>query len=111
MVAKLRVKPPRLKTLDSRVVRPPSKTTDAFYLSPEWRALLAKLIVQRGRACEECGRSSGDRGRPVLIFGDHVRELRDGGAPLDPLNVRLLCAGCHNVKTLAERAKRMRETF
>jgi hypothetical protein len=40
------------------------------------------------------------------VFGDHIVELRDGGAPLDPANVLLRCGRCHTTKTVAERARR-----
>lgn len=47
----------------------------------------------------------------MRIYGDHIRELRDGGQPFDPSNIQLLDAGCHNTKTIAERAKRLTERF
>ncbi len=43
----------------------------------------------------------------MRVFGDHVRELKDGGALLDPRNVLLRCGSCHTIKSNAERAKRM----
>lgn len=107
----LKTRPSRLAIQDTRSIKPPSTTTNPFYLSPEWRTLIARLIRQRGRACEECGRTQEEDGRPVRIYGDHIRELRDGGAPLDPINIRLLDATCHNKKTAAERAKRLAERF
>jgi 5-methylcytosine-specific restriction enzyme A len=107
---KVRVLPPRIATLDTRAVRPPPKTAAAIYTTPEWRALMARLIRERGRRCEECGRTH-DEGKPVRIFGDHIRELRDGGAPFDPGNVRLLDGRCHTRKTIRERARRAAERF
>lgn len=99
----LRMLRPAIGTLDTRSAKPAPKTADSFYLSPEWRKLVASLIEARGRRCEapDCGRSN------CRIFGDHVRELADGGAPLDPDNVRLLCGSCHTRKTIAARARRM----
>jgi 5-methylcytosine-specific restriction protein A len=41
------------------------------------------------------------------VYGDHIIELQDGGALLDPANVMLRCAPCHGRKTAAERDKRM----
>lgn len=101
----------RLAIQDTRSIRAPPTTTNPFYRSPEWTTLMSRLIRQRGRACEECGRTQEEDGRPVRIYGDHIRELRDGGAPLDPANIRLLDANCHNKKTAAERAKRLAERF
>jgi len=79
---------------------------DPVYASREWRALIAAIIEQRGRRCEDpkC-KTPGRTG--MRVFGDHVRELKDGGALLDPRNVLLRCGSCHTIKSNAERAKRM----
>ena len=98
---------PSVGTLDTRIARPAPKTADPFYLSPEWRKLVSGLISKRGRRCEACGKTRGDDGQPVRLIGDHVHELRDGGAPLDEGNVRLVCQPCHNAKTAKARAERM----
>ncbi len=88
----------RLKTLASKV-RPSiqskvyvQKLPDQFYLSKDWRALVARLIKQRGRCCQQCGKTHEDDGSPVRLIGDHIVERRDGGADLDPSNVQLLCS-------------------
>lgn len=98
---------PRVQTLDTRRAHPPPKQTESFYRSPEWRDLLARLIRERGRRCEMPGCGAGGPG--VRIFGDHVHEISEGGARLDPRNVRLICAACHNRKTAAARAVRSAE--
>ena len=51
-----------------------------FYTSPAWRALLARIIALRGRRCEDpaCARVRA----ATRVFGDHIVELADGGAPL-----------------------------
>lgn len=100
---RLRFMPPRLAQIDQRTARPPEKVADRFYLSEPWRKLVASLIATRGRKCEEpgCGRSG------CRIFGDHIVELQDGGAPLDPSNILLRCGSCHTRKTIAERTRRM----
>jgi 5-methylcytosine-specific restriction endonuclease McrA len=97
--------PQRVALADTRLVRMPPKLADKFYLTPEWRALMRRLIEERGRRCEKCGRSSAG-GQRLRIFGDHIHELKDGGAPLDPQNISLLCGSCHTAKTAAERTKR-----
>ncbi len=105
-------KPSRLSLLGSRVsmasprLAPRPKMADPVYASREWRALIAAIIEQRGRRCEDpkC-KTPGRTG--MRVFGDHVRELKDGGALLDPRNVLLRCGSCHTIKSNAERAKRM----
>jgi 5-methylcytosine-specific restriction endonuclease McrA len=96
----------RTMLLDTRSALPAAKTTDPFYLSPEWRALVAEIIRERGARCEDptC-RFPGRTG--VRVFGDHIVELKDGGAPLDKTNVMLRCGSCHTRKTNVERARRM----
>jgi 5-methylcytosine-specific restriction enzyme A len=89
----------RIPTLTSRVPRQ-EKQADSFYTSPEWRALIAAIKEQRGNQCADVGPHSG------RILGDHIVEIKDGGALLDPANIMLRCAGCHNRKTGRERAKR-----
>lgn len=87
-------------------VRPAAKVAAPFYLSAEWKELMRQIIAQRGRRCED---PSHDPSRPrdgIRIFGDHIRELADGGAPLDPRNILLRCGSCHTKKTAATRAAR-----
>ncbi len=72
-----------------------------FYQSAEWRALREK---RRGdpdyaRGCAKCG----SKYRLIL---DHVVEIRDGGAKLDPANTQWLCASHHGEKTQAEKQRR-----
>ena len=88
---------------------PPAKAPDPFYLSPEWRALMAEIIAERGRRCEDpvCERTA----PPSRVFGDHIVELADGGAPLDKRNVMLRCGACHTRKTAAARAARTAHRF
>ncbi len=93
----------RVGTFDPSTALAAPKRADQFYLSQEWRELIARLIRQRGRRCEACPQ------RDCRLIGDHVVELQDGGAPLDPANVQLLCQPCHNRKTARRRADRMAE--
>ena len=102
---KLKMLKPLLKTIDTRVVKPSPKKADPFYHSTEWRKLMAEIYKERGRSCQECGETD------PKMYGDHIIELQDGGAPLDPENVRVLCASCHMSKTMAARARRMGERY
>lgn len=79
------------------------KVADSFYSSTEWRSLMRDIYARRGRWCEDCGAG----GRGVRLYGDHIKEIRDGGAKLDPMNVRIRCAKCHGRKTAIERARRV----
>ncbi|NIJ37906.1 5-methylcytosine-specific restriction endonuclease McrA [Sphingopyxis panaciterrae] len=88
----------RVATLPPRVAVP-AKRADTLYTSPEWRALVRAIKAARGPYCERCGSSH-------RVAGDHIVEVKDGGAPLDAANVELLCQSCHNRKTAAARAKR-----
>ncbi|MGH1588648.1 HNH endonuclease [Methylobacterium phyllosphaerae] len=91
---------PKLKPAEHRTVLPRPKVPDSFYGSPEWRALRAAVLAERGPRCEKCGAE----GRRLTL--DHKHELRDGGAPLDRSNLMLMCSPCHVAKTAQARARR-----
>jgi hypothetical protein len=98
----------RLKTLGARLgastpgLGAAGKRADPFYSSPEWRALAASVKAARGGWCCIPGcETPGDR-----VAADHVKEVRDGGAPLDPKNLQLLCHAHHMTKTAAARTAR-----
>jgi 5-methylcytosine-specific restriction protein A len=93
--------------LDMRSSRPPPKMAEGFYQSVEWTKLRALLIRQRGHRCEACWATHDGLGRPVRLIADHMTERRDGGADLDPCNIRLMCMKCHNKKTAREAARRI----
>jgi 5-methylcytosine-specific restriction enzyme A len=79
---------------------------EPFYVGAEWKQLMRQIIKQRGRACQD---PRHDPARPrvgVRLLGDHVVELRDGGARLDPRNVMLRCYSCHARKTAEARKRR-----
>jgi 5-methylcytosine-specific restriction protein A len=107
-MARLKTLRPRIAELDTRRVKPPPKTGDPFYDSQPWRALVARLLSLRGRRCEDptCPTPRGPWRR---VYADHIVELSDGGAPLDPANVMLRCPTCHGRKTAAARVRRFSE--
>jgi 5-methylcytosine-specific restriction enzyme A len=68
-----------------------------FYESKEWKAV-RQVVLERSPFCVECN-------RPAVIV-DHIKEIRDGGAPLDLANLQPLCRACHNSKTVKEKNTR-----
>ena len=87
-------------------LRSPVKRTLPFYSSPEWLALKAKVIAERGNRCEDPDHDPAQPREGRTIYGDHVVELKDGGAPLDEANILLRCGACHGRKTHAARRER-----
>jgi 5-methylcytosine-specific restriction protein A len=84
------------------------KKADPFYLSPEWKALMRHIIKVRGRRCEDQRHDVAAPREGVRLYGDHIVEVQDGGAKLDPSNVMLRCGPCHGRKTAEARAARAR---
>ena len=103
---RLRTLPSRLRPLNMSIAQPMPKQVDPFYVSPEWRALMAEIIAERGRRCEDPDCTT-PHGAAMKIHGDHEIERADGGAPLDKANIKLRCQGCHNRVTAQRRAARM----
>jgi 5-methylcytosine-specific restriction enzyme A len=84
-----------------------AKRADPFYVSPEWRAFRDQLFKERGRRCED-PKCSTPRGPWKQVYGDHIIEIKDGGAKLSRDNVLLRCGVCHGRKTQDERERRIR---
>ena len=99
-MARLKRAPDRCSPAPSRVKVAP-KVALPFYRSAEWRALVAGRKLDRDYHAARARAKPGER----LIL-DHVREIRDGGARLDPANTQWLTFSEHQAKT--ERAKRAR---
>jgi 5-methylcytosine-specific restriction protein A len=105
LTTRLRALAPRVRIADTRSAKPPAKTAAPFYLTPEWRALMARLIKERGRRCEDSLCKMPHR-TGIRVFGDHIVEIEDGGALLDAANILLRCGSCHTRKTAEARARR-----
>src|SRR5262252_1319250 len=92
-----------VRRLDMRSAKPRRKTADPFYYSWDWLHLVAVLKERRfgspGNARCQHPQCSTPWRRGVRLFADHVHEIKDGGARLDPANVMFLCASCHTKKT------------
>jgi len=104
---RLRNVPPRVATLDTRLAPIAPKVVDPHYLTPEHRAWRAEVIRRSGGQCQASDCKAPHRGQRGRLFADHVQELRDGGAALDPANGAALCGACHTRKTIAARTRRM----
>ena len=76
----------RIAIMDSRPFRPPPKTVNPHYHSQEHKRW-ARAVIRAARG--QCQGAAHDSARPrdgVRLFADHVVELADGGAALDPRN-------------------------
>lgn len=107
MKRRVRIAPPRIATRDTRAVKPPAKTADPHYLTPEHRAWRSEVIRRAGGQCQDREHDPRRPRQGVRLFADHIRELRDDGAALDPANGEARCGACHARVTLARRAVRM----
>ncbi len=80
------------------------KVADRFYGSAEWRALVARRKLDADWfAARARARADGSNGRTIL---DHVAEIKDGGAKLDPANTQWLTHAEHQAKTARARMRR-----
>jgi hypothetical protein len=100
MVARLKALPSRLSTQAPRLKLPP-KSAEPFYRSAEWRRLVARRKLDADYFAALRRAKRGER----LIL-DHVHEIKDGGALLDPLNTEWLTISEHNRKTAKKRGER-----
>src|SRR5437016_3170907 len=89
----------KVRPINTSKFGPSAKITDPFYGSAEWQQLMARIIKQRGRRCEDPEHDPATPRVGVRIYGDHIVERRDGGADLDQRNILLRCASCHTRKT------------
>jgi 5-methylcytosine-specific restriction enzyme A len=110
MTAKLRTIGRKVAPSIRAKVTVPKKTAAPFYLSPEWRALMDQIIIERfgDRAHARCQdpECKTPHRTGIRIFGDHIKERKDGGALLDKRNILCRCGACHTRKTGEERAAR-----
>jgi 5-methylcytosine-specific restriction protein A len=99
LAAPVRPMPSEMEHGNSGRARP--KPTLVFYGSAEWKSLIREIIARRGRQCEDPACKTPNRARGKRVYGDHIVELKDGGAPLEEANIMLRCASCHSTKTHA----------
>ena len=113
MVSRIkRLRPLIGRLADSRPVKPEAKRADPFYLTPEYRAWRETVISRAGRRCEDIDEATGQRCAKAeprhRMFADHIIEVKDGGAPYDPINGKCRCGSHHTRKTAQARADRLR---
>ncbi len=102
-MTRLQRMPDRLGAVPSRLAGS-VKPVDPFYHSAEWRALASSCKRARAFRCEGCG---ADHSATVWkLRADHITAIKDGGEPLDPLNVQVLCPTCDNRKRAQEHRQR-----
>ncbi|MES5483590.1 HNH endonuclease [Bradyrhizobium sp. INPA03-11B] len=100
---------PLVPKADGRTVQVQPKQVDPHYSTARHAAWAEQVKANAGYRCEwikddgqRCGRSAPHH----RMFADHIKELKDGGAPFDPANGRCLCGSHHTRKTAAARAAR-----
>ena len=81
------------------------RTNGAFYQTLKWKNLRG-YHLRSHPLCVYCER----KGLTVKgYFVDHITPLRQGGRPLDPMNLQTLCKSCHASKTNKEIANNKRK--
>ena len=85
---------PRIHAADLSRAKLPPKTADAYYLSPEWKALRHACLTRDGFRCTACG-------EPAFI-ADHIISRRRWAAESRPgspdtlANLQSRCRTCDN---------------
>jgi hypothetical protein len=102
---------PLVRTTDTRTTPLPTKIKDPVYDTPQFRAWRAHVVQRAGGQCEyvdhhglRCIKAQPEH----RMYADHIRELRDGGSLLDLNNGQCLCASHHELKTIAQRVRRLK---
>ena len=102
---------PKVQITDTSPVRLPPKTAESHYVSVEHRAWRSAVMKRAGWRCEHTN-GHGIRCEKAYpghrLYADHIVELKDGGAKLDPSNGMVLCSEHHTIKTNEARAERWR---
>src|SRR5687767_9385044 len=102
----LRCQGPLVPILDLRVAQPAAPFRSQHYFTPAHRAWSREVIARAGYICQDPDCQTPKRGRGKRLYADHVKELKDGGAPLDLANGMARCAQCHGRKTYAAKLRR-----
>lgn len=100
---KLRTLPPVVRAVKSNYVSLPPKETERHYGTAAHREWALAVKRRAGWRCQWPGCTAK---HPERLYADHVVEIKDGGAALDPSNGMALCAKHHTVKTVREKRAR-----
>ena len=93
---------------DGRTIPVESKRANPIYHSEEHKRWREQVLVNADFRCQwienanRCNKAAPQH----RLFADHIKELRDGGAPFDPANGQCLCGAHHTRKTVQARADR-----
>lgn len=103
----MRMAKPRLKTSDFRTVKPRPKQADPELQTRQHEAWAREVKHRAGYRCQAPGcHVHAPPGSGIRLFADHIKERKDGGAPLDPRNGQALCGKHHTIKTAQARQER-----
>lgn len=102
---KIRTASPRLRPAVQTIGRVQPKQADAHYLTPEHRRWAAEVVERAGGRCQWPGCTKAAPQHRMVA--DHIVEVKDGGAPLDPANGQCLCVAHNTAKGAQARAARM----
>ena len=76
-----------------------------FYNSTKWKRL-RKQKLNKNPLCEMCEKEG--RVTPATVI-DHIKPIRQGGAPLDINNLMSLFRSCHAKKSAKDKHKKEQE--
>ena len=94
---------PKLATLRGTGPKPLQVSESIRPRGRAWLDLRAAILARDAGLCQACKRA----GRLRLARDvDHIEELADGGAPMDPANLESVCGPCHDAKSAAARRAR-----
>jgi len=109
---KLKSLNPLVRTINTSTTPLPPKIKDPIYNTPQFTAWRAAVLKRAGYRCEatdayglRCTKAQPEH----RMYADHITELRDGGSLIDINNGRCLCASHHELKTHAERSRRLKD--
>ena len=108
-MAKIKMLRPLVPTSSGRTIRIEPKRADPIYHSEEHKRWREQVLFDASFRCQwvESGSRCTKAAPQHRLFADHIKELRDGGAPFDPANGQCLCGAHHTRKTVQARAERL----